>query len=64
MRGGRAGGTSYPMAARPRCSSLVVVAGTTVLAGCGEAPGPDSRLKTPPPVLGAQAWRGAQAGRA
>ena len=42
------------MAARPRCSWLVVIAGTAVLAGCGEAPGPDYRLKTPPPRVGAQ----------
>ena len=42
------------MAARPRCFWLVVIAGTAVLAGCGEAPGPDYSLKTPPPRLGAQ----------
>ena len=42
------------MAARPRCFWLVVIAGTAVLAGCGEAPGPDYRLKTPPPRVGAE----------
>jgi ketosteroid isomerase-like protein len=36
------------MAARPRCSWLVIIAGTAALAGCGEAPGPDSSLRTPP----------------
>src|SRR5665809_36309 len=41
------------MAARPRCFWLVVIAGPAVLAGCGEAPGPDYRLKTPPPRVGA-----------
>ena len=41
------------MAARPRCSWLVVIAGTAVLAGCGEAPGPDSRLRTPAAPRGA-----------
>ena len=44
----------YPMAARPRCFWPVVIAGTAVLAGCGEAPGPDYSLKTPPPRVGAQ----------
>ena len=42
------------MAARPRCSWLVVIAGTAVLAGCGEAPGPDDNLRTPPPEVGAR----------
>jgi len=42
------------MAARPRCFWLVVIAGAAVLAGCGEAPGPDYSLKTPPPKVGAQ----------
>jgi hypothetical protein len=39
------------MAARPRCSWLVV---TAALAGCGDAPGPDYRLKTPRSEAGAQ----------
>ena len=41
------------MAARPRCSSLAVLTGVAALAGCGEAPGPDYRLKTPPHKVGA-----------
>jgi len=41
------------MAARPRCSSLAVLAAVAAVAGCGDAPGPDYRLRTPPPEVGA-----------
>jgi predicted small lipoprotein YifL len=43
----------HPMAARPRCSLLVVLAAVAAVTGCGEAPGPDYRLKTPPAEVGA-----------
>ncbi len=45
------------MAARPRCSCLAVVTGLAALAGCGDAPGPDYRLKTPPPEVAARPIR-------
>jgi ketosteroid isomerase-like protein len=35
------------MAARPRCS-VVVLAAVAAITGCGDAPGPDYGLKTPP----------------
>ena len=41
------------MAARPRCSLLVGLAAVAAVTGCGDAPGPDYSLKTPPAVVGA-----------
>jgi len=41
------------MAARPRCSHLVVLAAVVAISGCGDAPGPDYSLKTPPAEVGA-----------
>ncbi|MEA2317764.1 MAG: hypothetical protein QOD44_1953 [Solirubrobacteraceae bacterium] len=41
------------MAARPRCSLLVVLAAVAAVTGCGDAPGPDYSLKTPPSEIGA-----------
>ncbi len=42
----------YPMAARLRCSLLVVLAAVGGVTGCGDA-GPDYSLKTPPAEIGA-----------
>jgi hypothetical protein len=42
------------MAAHPRCSLLIVLAAVAALSGCGDAPGPDYSLKTPPAEPGAR----------
>jgi ketosteroid isomerase-like protein len=41
------------MAARPRCSFLAVLAAVAAVSGCGDAPGPDYTLTTPPAEVGA-----------
>ena len=48
VRGGRARVQLVSMAARPRCFWRLVIASSALLAGCGEAPGPDYSLETPP----------------
>jgi predicted small lipoprotein YifL len=55
MRGGRARrGYNFLMAARPRSVVwLIALAGVAALAGCGSH-GPDYRLTTPGPAVGAQ----------